>query len=187
MLFRRRRGGALAGGPAAGGLGPERRIGTRFVMRQKMFAFGDDFTVTDDQGRKVFSVDGKAFRIRHTLLFKDAEGRELYKIQEKLLRVRDSLDVKRDGEVVAHIHQALYTPLRDRFSIDLAGGDKLQAKGNLLDHEHTISRDNWPAAIVSKRWFRIRDTYGVEVAPQEDPLLMLAITVCVDVLTHKGR
>ena len=63
MLFRRRRGGALVGGSAAPGAGPEQRIGTRFVMRQKMFAFGDDFTVTDEQGRKAFSVDGKDARI----------------------------------------------------------------------------------------------------------------------------
>jgi uncharacterized protein YxjI len=181
MLFRRRR----EGPPAE--TGPEQRIGTRFVMRQKMFAFGDDFTVKDEQDRKVFSVDGKVFRIRDTLLFKDADGREIYKIQEKLLRVRDSMDVKRDGEVVAHVHQALYTPLRDRFQIDLAGVDKLLAKGNFLYHEYRILRGDWPAAIVSKRWFRFRDTYGVEVGPQEDALLMLAITVCVDMLAHKGR
>jgi uncharacterized protein YxjI len=139
MLFGRRRGGP----PAEAG--PEQRIGTRFVMRQKMFSFGDDFTVTDEQGRKVFSVDGKMFRLRDTLLFKDAEGREIYKIQEKLLRVRDSMDVKRDGEVVAHVHQALYTPLRDRFQIDLAGGGKLLAKGNFLYHEYRILRGDWPA------------------------------------------
>lgn len=187
MLFRRRRGGTLVEGPGAAGAGSEQRIGTRFVMRQKMFAFGDDFTVQDEQGRKVFAVDGKAFRIRDTLLFKDAEGRELYKIQEKLLRVRDSMDIKRHGDVVAHVHQALFTPLRDRFQIDLANGDRLQAKGNILYHEYRIERGDWPAAIVSKRWFRFRDTYGVEVAPQEDALLMLAITVCVDMLAHKGR
>lgn len=62
MLFGRRRGGP----PAEAG--PEQRIGTRFVMRQKMFSFGDDFTVTDEQGRKVFSVDGKMFRLRDTPL-----------------------------------------------------------------------------------------------------------------------
>ena len=186
MLFRRRR-GTLVGGPGAAGVGPDQRIGTRFVMRQKMFSFGDDFTVEDEQGRKVFTVDGKLFRIRDTLLFKDAEGVEIYKIQEKLLRVRDSMDVKRGDEVVAHVHQALFTPLRDRFQIDLANGDKLLAKGNFLYHEYRIQRGDWPVTIVSKRWFRFRDTYGVEVAPQEDALLMLAITVCVDMLAHKGR
>ena len=187
MLFRRRHGDTPTGSPGAFGAGPEQRIGTRFVMRQKMFSFGDDFTVTDEQGRKLFAVDGKVFRIRDTLLFKDAEGVELYKIQQKLLRVRDSMDVKRGDQVVAHVHQALFTPLRDRFQIDLANGDKLQAKGNFLYHEYKIRRGDWPVAIVSKRWFRIRDTYGVEVAPQEDALLMLAITVCVDMLAHKGR
>jgi uncharacterized protein YxjI len=186
MPFRRRRKTPAAESEAAGSE-PTQRIGTRFVMRQKMFSFGDDFTVTDEQGHKVFTVDGKMFRIRDTLLFKDAEGRELYKLQEKLLRVRDSMDVKRGDQVVAHVHQARYTPMRDRFQIDLANGDKLQATGNILYHEYRIERGDWPAAIVSKRWFRFRDTYGVEVGPQEDALLMLAITVCVDMLAHKGR
>lgn len=187
MLFgRRRRGGALVGRRAAG-TAEEQRIGRRFAMRQKLFAFGDDFTVQDEQGRKVYSVDGKALRIRDTLLFKDAEGREIYKIQEKLLRIRDSMDIKRDGDVVAHVHMAVVTPLRDRLQIDLAGDDQLQAKGNFLYHEYRIERGEWPVAIVSKRWFRFRDTYGVEVAPREDPLLMLAITVCVDMLAHKGH
>ena len=94
------------------------------------------------------------------------------------------MDVKRDGEVDAHVHQALYTPLRDRFQIDLAGGDKLLAKGNFLYHEYRILRGDWPAAIVSKRWFRFRDTYGVEVAPGQDPALLLAITAVLDTMAH---
>ena len=35
-------------------------------------------------------------------------------------------------------------------------------------------------AEVSKRWFRIRDTYGIEIAPGQDDALILAVTVCID-------
>ena len=35
-------------------------------------------------------------------------------------------------------------------------------------------------AEVSKKWFRVRETYGVEVAPGQNDALILAITVCID-------
>jgi hypothetical protein len=76
--------------------------------------------------------------------------------------------------------------LRDRFSIDLENGGELKAKGNIVDHEYEVERDGDTVATVSKRWFRVRDTYGVEIAPDEDDALILAITVCVDAMTDRG-
>lgn len=35
-------------------------------------------------------------------------------------------------------------------------------------------------AEVSKRWFRVRDTYGVEIEPGQDATLILAVTICID-------
>jgi uncharacterized protein YxjI len=43
-----------------------------------------------------------------------------------------------------------------------------------------------PVATISKRWFRIRDTYGVDIAPGQDDLLVLAITVCIDAMSQVG-
>jgi uncharacterized protein YxjI len=38
---------------------------------------------------------------------------------------------------------------------------------------------------VSKRWFRVRDTYGIEIDAEQDDALILAITVCIDQMTHE--
>ena len=57
----------------------------------------------------------------------------------------------------------------------------------MVDHEYEIDRDGQAVAKVSKRWFRVRDTYGVEIAPGEDDALVLAIAVCVDALSHRGN
>ena len=74
--------------------------------------------------------------------------------------------------------------LRDRFKIEVDGGSDMSAHGNLVDHEYEIERDGTTVATVSKKWFRVRDTYGVEIAPGQDPSLLLAITVCIDAMTR---
>jgi len=98
--------------------------------------------------------------------------------------VRDTMELERDGHTVATIKKAMITPLRDRFTIDVADGDDLTAKGNIVDHEYAIERDGHKVAEISKRWFRIRDTYGIEVLPGQDDALILAATICIDEMTH---
>ena len=153
-------------------------------MREKLFAIGDDFWIEDDSGERVFKVDGKALRIRDTLVLEDAAGAELFTIQEKKLRVRDTMEIEREGRTIATIKKALISPLRDRFSIEVDGGEDMEAKGNVVDHEYKIERGGDRVAEVSKRWFRVRDTYGIEVAPEQDDALLLAVTVCIDQMTR---
>jgi uncharacterized protein YxjI len=149
-------------------------------MREKLFAIGDDYWVETEGGERAFKVDGKALRVRSTFILEDPSGEELFKIQEKKLHIRDTMEVERDGETVATVKKALITPLRDRFSIELTGGGELSAKGNIVDHEYEVERDGHKVAEISKRWFRIRDTYGIEIAPGEDDALIVAATVCID-------
>jgi uncharacterized protein YxjI len=160
--------------------------GTKYRMREKMFSIGDDYWIENDAGERVFKVNGKALRIRDTFIIEDPAGTELFKVQEKKLHIRDTMDIEVDGRTVARVKKALITPLRERFSIDVEGGEDLEAKGNIVDHEYKIERDGKKIAEVSKRWFRIRDTYGIEIAPEQDDALILAVTVCIDQMTTRG-
>ena len=154
--------------------------GTKYQMREKMFAIGDDYWIETDGGERAFKVNGKALRVRDTLVLETPGGDELFKIQEKKLSVRDKMEIERDGRTVATVKKALVTPLRERFSIGVDDGPDLEAKGNIVDHEYKIERGGNKVAEVSKRWFRVRDTYGIEVAPGQDDALVLAISVCID-------
>ena len=169
----------------------ERRFGrdaTRYQMRQRMISIGDDYTIENDRGERVFKLDGKALRVRKTIVFEDMDGHELCKIQERMLRVRDSMEIEGpDGNRIAMVHKAMITPLRERWVIDVEGGQDLHAQGNFVDHEYTIERDGTRVAEVSKRWFRVRDTYGVEVAPDENDILILAATAVIDNMAHPDR
>jgi uncharacterized protein YxjI len=153
--------------------------GTVYTMREKMFAIGDDYWIERD-GEKAFKVNGKALRLRDTLVLESPGGEELYEIQEKKLSVRDKMEIERDGKTIATIKKALVSPLRDRYSVEVEGGSDIEVKGNIVDHEFEFERDGHKVAEASKRWLRMRDTYGVEVQPGQDDALILACTVCID-------
>jgi uncharacterized protein YxjI len=108
-------------------------------MREKLLSIGDDFWIEGEEGNRAYRVDGKAARLRETILLKDAEGREVAKIQERKLSIRDKMAIERDGETIATVHKAL-VGIRDRFMIDLGHGADLKAHGNIVDHEYEIER-----------------------------------------------
>ena len=157
---------------------------TRYRMREKLFAIGDDFWIENEAGERVFKVNGKALRVRDTLVLESPRGEELFSIQKKMLHIRDTMEIERDGRKVATVKKALVTPLRDRFSIDVEGGDDMEAKGNIVDHEYKIERGGDEIAEVSRRWFRVRDTYGIEIKSGQDAPLVLATVVCIDQMTQ---
>jgi len=169
----------------------ERRGGEvpiRYQMRQKLVAFGDDFDIENAAGQKVYHVDGKMLRVRDTLFFRDMQGNELCKIQERMLRIKDTMEIEGPrGETLAMVKKALITPLRDRWVAKIGNGPDLNVQGNILDHEYRIEEGRNKIAEVSKKWFRIRDTYGVEIAPGQNDVLILAITVAIDMMAHPGK
>jgi len=154
----------------------------RYQMREKLLSIGDDYWIETESGERAFKVDGKAVRVRDTFVLEDAAGQEVAKIQERKLTIRDTMKIERAGGD-ATVRKAL-VGIRDRFNIEVDGGADLKAHGNILDHEYEIERDGDEVASVSKKWFRVRDTYGVEIQPGQDDALILAITVCVDALSH---
>ena len=156
-----------------------------YQMRQQLMSLGDDYWIEDDSGNKAFRVDGKAMRIRDTWVLEDARGREVAKIREKKISIRDAVKIELDG-VEATVKKAMIG-FRDRFNVDVDPGEDLKVHGNIVDHEYEIERDGHKIAEVSKKWFRVRDTYGVEVHNVLDVPLVLAVTVAVDALSDRGR
>jgi len=155
----------------------------RYQMKQKLVSIGQDSYIEDSTGKRAFHVDGKAMRVRDTLLFKDMQGQTLCKIQEKKLRVKDSMKIEDDsGNQLAMVKKAIITPVRDRWTVKIGNGPDLDVQGNIVDHEYKIEEGRTKIAEVSKKWFRVRDTYGVEIAQGQNDIVILAITVAIDMM-----
>lgn len=167
-------------GPRRGRRGDASAI--RFQLRENLISIGDDYWVENDRGQRMFKVDGKALRVRDTWKLDDASGREVATIRERKLSVRDAIRIE-VGDRHVTVKKAL-VGVRDRFHIEVEGGDDLKAHGNIVDHEYEIERGRDTIAEVSKRWFRVRDTYGIEVDEAAEAPLVIAVTVAIDALAH---
>ena len=159
----------------------------RYVMKQKLFSWGDDFAIKDADGQDIFFVDGKAFSFGDQLAFKDMAGNELAYIKQKVFSWSRTYHVYRGGQLAATIKKQLFTFFKCRFAIDVPGSSDLETTGDFLDHEYTFTRGGSTVASVSKKWFSWTDTYGVDVADNEDDILILAATVAIDMACHSKK
>jgi uncharacterized protein YxjI len=57
-------------------------------------------------------------------------------------------------------------------------------QGNILDHEYSISERRNKIAEVSKAWFSLTDTYGVEIDDGQNDILILATAIAIDMMAH---
>ncbi|MHC0429283.1 LURP-one-related/scramblase family protein [Streptomyces sp. O3] len=160
----------------------------RYLVRDRVFGIGDDYWIEDEQGRKAFLVDGKAMRLRETFELKDPQGRVLIDIRKKLLALRDTMVIERGDEPLAEVRRKRLSLLRNHYRVTLADGSELDVSGKVLDREFAIEYDGELLAEVSRRWLRLRETYGVNVVREDvDPALLIAVTVCAIRLSERER
>jgi uncharacterized protein YxjI len=123
-------------------------------------------------------------RIRDTLIFEDLNGGELVKLQTKAVAIRDKMKIERVSGSSGTLAKDLVNIIRDEFTLTMDDGKVIRLKGNFLDHEYEFYDGNNKVGEISKKWFRIRDTYGVQIEPGYDDILLLAATVAMDQMVN---
>ena len=156
----------------------------RYLMRERVLSWGDDFTIKDANGNDAFYVDGKVLSFGDKLSFKNGSGVEVAFIDQKLLSVGPQYEIRRGGETIARVKKQLFTLFRAKFTVDVPGPNDLEASGNFLDHEYAFERGGREVARVSKKWFSLADTYAVDIDDGEDDVLILASAVVIDLVSH---
>ncbi|GAA2616803.1 MULTISPECIES: LURP-one-related/scramblase family protein [Streptomyces] len=160
----------------------------KYLVRDKMLAIGDDYWIEDEDGRHAFLVDGKALRFRDTLELKDPDGLILITLREKLFTLRDAMTLERDERRLAVIRRKRLSLLRNHFRVTLAEGTELDVSGRILEREFKVEYDGELLALVSRQWYRVRETYAVDVVREDaDAALLIAVAVCVIRMAEKER
>lgn len=159
----------------------------RYMIRERLFAIGDDYWVTDQEGEKTFWVDGKALRVRETFELRLPDGSVLAKIRRKLVSIHDDMKIEdAGGAVVATVRRKRLAAFRERFGVELADGTDWKAHGSILDREYEIEdADGNRVAHISRKWFRVRDTYGVDIPAGYDHAFVVAVAVAIERLAEE--
>ncbi|HZX39260.1 MAG TPA: LURP-one-related family protein [Streptomyces sp.] len=160
----------------------------KYLVRDKVFAIGDDYWIEDEHGRHAFLVDGKALRLRDTLEIKDPNGLVLITLRKKMFSLRDTMTIERGDAPLATIRKKRLSLLRNHYRVTLVEGTELDVSGRVLDREFGVEYDGELLAHISRQWFRVRETYAVNVVREDaDAALMIAVAVCVIRMAEKER
>jgi uncharacterized protein YxjI len=157
----------------------------RFLVKQKIFSFGDNFVIKDDQGNDRFIVRGKVFALGDKLRIYDMQGQELFYIEQKLLRLLPEYTIYKSGQAVATVKKE-FTLFKPRFNIWSTYGN-YTIQGNFWGMDFSILKNGRQVAQVSKRWLSFGDTYGVDIVDDEDYAFILTLVIVIDQVLHDDR
>ena len=159
----------------------------RYVMKQKVLTFTDDFTIRDADGDPAYRVKGKLLSIGDRLSFRRPDGEEVATIRQKLISFSPRYRIYRGDRLQAEVKKRRFTLIREKFKVNMKDGTPdLEIKGDILDHDYRFEREGREVARVSKKWVALRDSYGIDVAADEDDVLILACAVIIDMISHNA-
>lgn len=154
----------------------------KYRIQERIFSLTANFWIEDEAGNRVFYVDAQALSLREAFELRQANGELRAVISQKPFAMRETMKIEdAAGGVLATVKQAHFSPIKHRYEIALADGSRLEAVGNFVDKDwHIEGGHGRVVGRISRKWFHIRDTYGVEVEPGEDDALVIAIAVGIE-------
>ncbi|MFD2164864.1 LURP-one-related/scramblase family protein [Thalassotalea euphylliae] len=155
----------------------------RFVMKQKLLSLRDSFEIFDDKDRLAYVAKGKFFSLRKSLTVRDVNEREVVSVKQKLLAIKQTFFITFPDGTQCRIKKRFFPWITSRFIIKTPGAD-VEVTGDIFSHEYQFVAAGQLIAQVSKRWFSIGDTYGVDIAHEEDIPLVLAAVAIIDMSMH---
>jgi uncharacterized protein YxjI len=158
----------------------------RYLVRHKVFSIPASFWITDENGDEVFHVDGQSL-FNKTFQLADSAGNVLAVLRQPIFQLRGSMEIERDGEALATVTRAMFSPFQHRYDIALADGSVWEAQGEFSDMSWDLRAGGQVVGRISREWFAVNDAFGVEVEPGEDAALVIAIAVAIDHLREEER
>lgn len=150
----------------------------KYKIRQRIFSFGDNFTIRDENETPHFIVRGKVFSLGDKLSLEDLNGNKLFYIEQKLFKFLPEYSIFQNDTQVAKVKKE-FTFFKPKFNIESSFG-RFDMEGDIFSHSFQILKNGRVVAEVSKKWLSFSDTYGVDIADGENQAFLLALVIVID-------
>ena len=148
----------------------------KLYIKQKVFTWGDKFTVKDINGNDRYYVEGEVFSWGKKLHVYDMNGNEAAFIQQKVFSFLPRYFVYVGDDQVAEIVKE-FSFLFPRYSIEGLGWD---IEGRFMAHDYEITQNGRPIVTISKEWMTWGDSYELDIADPKDEIVALAVVLTID-------
>lgn len=148
----------------------------KLYMKQKVFSWGDKFTIKDEYGADKYYVEGQVFSLGKKLRVYDLVGTEVAYIEQQIFTFMPKFFVYINGIKIAEIVKE-FTFLRPRYSI---AGLGWEIEGSFMAHDYWISQSGNEIVRISKEWMTWGDSYLIDIADKDDEIVALAVVLAID-------
>ena len=148
----------------------------KLYMKQKVFSWGDKFTVKDVYGQDKYYVEGEIFSWGKKLHVYDRNDREVAFIKQEVWSFLPRYYVYVGDREVAQIVKE-FTFLFPRYRIDGLGWE---IDGSFWEHDYEITQYGKPIVSIHKEWMTWGDCYELDISDQADEIIALAVVLTID-------
>lgn len=148
----------------------------KLYIKQKVFSWGDKFTVKDAYGQDRYYVEGEVFTFGKKLHVYDLSGREVAFIKQEVWSWMPKYYVFCGDRQVAQIKRE-FTFFFPQYTI---AGLGWEINGRFLEHDYEITRNGYPIVTISKEWMTWGDSYELMIADPNDEIMALAVVLTID-------
>ena len=153
----------------------------KLYIKEKVFSWGDKFTVKDQLGNDKYIVEGEVLSWGKKLHVFDMMGNEIAFIKQEVWSFLPRYYVFCDGEQVAEIKKE-FSFLFPRYSIEGLGWE---IEGRFMLHEYEITQNGRTIVSISKEWMTWGDSYELDIANPADEIVALAVVLTIDCVVEQ--
>ena len=154
----------------------------KLYIKQKVFSWGDRFTVRDEQGRDKYVVQGEVFSWGKKLHVCDMADREIAFIRQEVFSFLPRYYVFRGDRQIAEIRKS-FTFLFPHYTVD---GLDWEVEGSFMAHDYEITQSGRTIVRISKEWMTWGDSYELDIANPADELVALAVVLTIDCVNESN-
>ena len=154
----------------------------KLYIKEKVFSWGDRFTVKDEQGNDKYIVEGEVFSWGKKLHVYDMAGMEVAFIKQEVWSFLPRYHVFCGTEQVAEIRKE-FTFLFPRYTIDGLGWE---INGSFMAHDYEISQNGHSIVVIRKEWMTWGDSYELDIQNPADEIVALAVVLTIDCVTESS-
>lgn len=148
----------------------------KLYIKEKIFTFGDQFTVKDELGNDKYTVEGEVFSWGRKLHVYDTAHREVAFIQQELFSLLPRYTVFANGREIAQVKKE-FTFFFPRYTIEGLGWE---IEGSLREHDYQITKHGLPIVSIEKEWMTWGDSYELDIRNPADEIIALAVVLTID-------
>jgi len=154
----------------------------KLYIKEKVFSWGDKFTVKDEYGNDKYFVQGEVLSWGKKLHVYDAWGNEVAFIKQEVFSFLPRFYVFCDNIQVAEIKKE-FSFIFPRYSVSGLGWE---IEGRFMAHDYEIKKGIRTIVSISKEWMTWGDSYELDIANPEDEIVALSVVLTIDCVTESA-